>query len=91
MINYTKIGEMVLHPTKRKILEALSNSDAPLSPNYLAGFIGEPLGNVSYHVNELAGRNERSRFRECPVLELVDTKPRRGALEHLYAVSREYR
>jgi hypothetical protein len=45
------------------------------SPSELADALGEPLGNVSYHVRIL---------RELDCLELVRTEPRRGALEHFY-------
>jgi DNA-binding transcriptional ArsR family regulator len=45
------------------------------SPSELADALGEPLGNVSYHVRIL---------RELDCIELVRTEPRRGALEHFY-------
>jgi hypothetical protein len=45
------------------------------SPSELADALGEPLGNVSYHVRIL---------RELDCLELVRTETRRGALEHFY-------
>jgi hypothetical protein len=45
------------------------------SPSELAGELGEPLGNVSYHVRTLA---------ELKCIELVRTTPRRGAVEHHY-------
>jgi hypothetical protein len=45
------------------------------SPSELPDALGEPLGNVSYHVRIL---------RELDCIELVRTEPRRGALEHFY-------
>jgi len=45
------------------------------SPSELADALGEPLGNVSYHVRVP---------RQLDCLELVRTEPRRGALEHFY-------
>jgi hypothetical protein len=45
------------------------------SPNQLAQELGEPLGNVSYHVKTLL---------EYDCVELVKTEPRRGAVEHFY-------
>jgi hypothetical protein len=45
------------------------------SPNQLAQELGEPLGNVSYHVKTLL---------EFDCVELVKTEPRRGAVEHFY-------
>jgi hypothetical protein len=45
------------------------------SPNQLSQELGEPLGNVSYHVKTLL---------EFDCVELVKTEPRRGAVEHFY-------
>ena len=45
------------------------------SPNELSRELGDPLGNVSYHVRIL---------RELDCVELVRTEQRRGALEHYY-------
>jgi len=45
------------------------------SPNQLSRELGEPLGNVSYHVKTLL---------EYDCIELVKTEPRRGAVEHFY-------
>jgi hypothetical protein len=52
------------------------------SPNELAKKLGEPLTNVSYHVRML---------HDLGCIELVQTEPRRGALEHYYrAVMRPF-
>jgi DNA-binding transcriptional ArsR family regulator len=61
------------HPTRVQILEALQGRTA--SPTALAHEFLEPLGVVSYHVNVLL---------EVECIELVRTKPRRGAIEHFY-------
>jgi DNA-binding transcriptional ArsR family regulator len=61
------------HPLRQRILIALNRRVS--SPNQLANELGEPLGNVSYHVKVLA---------ECEAIELVDTRPVRGAVEHFY-------
>jgi hypothetical protein len=45
------------------------------SPNELAKKLDEPLTNVSYHVRML---------HDLGCIELVETEPRRGALEHYY-------
>jgi DNA-binding transcriptional ArsR family regulator len=45
------------------------------SPSELAEELGEPLGNVSYHVRLL---------HELGLIDLVGTTPRRGAIEHHY-------
>ena len=69
----TKLMKALAHPLRQQILAALSERVA--SPSELAEEIGEPLGNVSYHVRMLVDL-------EC--IELVSTTPRRGALEHHY-------
>lgn len=45
------------------------------SPNELARELREPIGNVAYHVRCLV---------ELGAIEMVDTKPVRGATEHFY-------
>jgi DNA-binding transcriptional ArsR family regulator len=62
------------HPTRVRALTILTERVA--SPKEIAAEIGEPVvGNVSHHVNALA---------EDGLVELVDTKQRRGATEHFY-------
>lgn len=61
------------HPLRQRILIALNTKVA--SPSELSKELGEPLGNVSYHVKILA---------ECEAIELVRTAPVRGAVEHFY-------
>lgn len=61
------------HPLRQRILIALNTRVA--SPSELSKELGEPLGNVSYHVKILA---------ECEAIELVKTAPVRGAVEHFY-------
>ena len=68
-----RIVKALSHPLRTSILQLLSEGVA--SPNEMAKALGEPLGNVSYHVRILLEH-------EC--IELVETKPRRGALEHFY-------
>ena len=53
------------------------DSDAA-SPTKLASRLGVPLGTMSYHVRCLAGLG---------LLELVGSRPRRGALEHVYELT----
>jgi DNA-binding transcriptional ArsR family regulator len=45
------------------------------SPNEISKELGESVGHVSYHIKVL---------KECECIELVDTAPRRGAMEHYY-------
>lgn len=66
-------AKCISHPLRRRILDLLASR--PISPNALAVALDEPLTNVSYHVRQLA---------ELGAIELVDAKPRRGALEHYY-------
>jgi DNA-binding transcriptional ArsR family regulator len=61
------------HPLRIDILRLLDTGIA--SPSELAERIGAPLGNVSYHVRFLA---------RVGLIELCDTRPRRGAVEHYY-------
>jgi hypothetical protein len=56
-----------------QLLAALNEGVA--SPNELAKKLDEPLTNVSYHVRML---------HDLGTIELVETEPRRGALEHYY-------
>ena len=68
-----RLVERLAHPLRLEILRLLNRHEA--SPNEIAGELGEPLGNVSYHVRML------HKF-DC--VELVRTTPRRGAVEHFY-------
>jgi DNA-binding transcriptional ArsR family regulator len=68
------------HPLRQRILHSLGEGVA--SPSELSKKLGEPLGNVSYHVKILS---------ECKAIELVRTAPVRGAVEHFYrATTRPY-
>ena len=69
-----RLAKAFSHPLRVRILQRLNESGAG-SPNALAQALGEPLGNVSYHVRVL---------RELNCVELIRTEPRRGALEHFY-------
>lgn len=69
----TKLMKALAHPLRQQLLMALSEKVA--SPSELAEELGEPLGNVSYHVRMLV---------DLGCIELVSTTPRRGALEHHY-------
>ena len=61
------------HPLRIEIMRELQ--DGVASPSQIAERIGAPLGNVSYHVRFLA---------RVGLIELCDTQPRRGAVEHYY-------
>ena len=69
-----RLAKALSHPLRQRILQRL-NEGGVQSPNELSRELGDPLGNVSYHVRIL---------RELDCVELVRTEQRRGALEHYY-------
>jgi DNA-binding transcriptional ArsR family regulator len=69
----SRLAKALAHPLRVQLLAQLNQEVA--SPNVLAKKLGEPLTNVSYHVRML---------HDLGCIELVDTEPRRGALEHYY-------
>ena len=69
-----RLAKALSHPLRQRILQRL-NEGGIRSPNELSRELGDPLGNVSYHVRIL---------RELDCVELVRTEQRRGALEHYY-------
>jgi DNA-binding transcriptional ArsR family regulator len=71
-----KVVKALGHPLRRRILAALDGRVA--SPSELADEFGEQIGNLSYHFKTL----ER-----LDLIELVETTPRRGAIEHRYRAS----
>jgi hypothetical protein len=65
------------HELRRRILRAMFDDDAEtISPRRLSQQLHEPLSNVSYHVRILA---------DCGAIELVDTEPVRGSMQHFYS------
>jgi DNA-binding transcriptional ArsR family regulator len=72
-IDETRVAKALSHPLRAQILGILEQRRA--SPNRLAEELGEPLGNVAYHVRTLL---------DMKLIKLVDTAPRRGATEHYY-------
>jgi DNA-binding transcriptional ArsR family regulator len=68
-----RLAKALSHPLRAHVLAILNERVA--SPNQIANELQEPLGNVSYHVKTLA---------EMGCIELVNTEPRRGAIEHFY-------
>ena len=69
----SRLAKALAHPLRVQLLAALNEGVA--SPNELAKRLEEPLTNVSYHVRML---------HDLGCIELVETEPRRGALEHYY-------
>ena len=74
-----RLAKALSHPLRQRILRRL-NEGGVRSPNELSQELGDPLGNVSYHVRIL---------RELDCVELVRTEQRRGALEHYYRATAE--
>lgn len=75
-----KLVKAFAHPLRMQILTILDRKVA--SPNELSQELNEGISQVSYHVKVL---------KELECIELVDTKPRRGAVEHFYrAITRPY-
>ncbi len=63
------------HPLRIQILQILGNG--PSSPKQISDLLGEPLSNVSYHARVLS---------KCNCIQLIETRPARGAVEHIYQV-----
>jgi DNA-binding transcriptional ArsR family regulator len=68
------LAKALSHPLRQRILERLS-AGGDASPTQLARLLDAPLPNVAYHVRILL---------QFGCVELVRTRPRRGALEHYY-------
>ena len=64
------------HPVRVEILQALHGRVA--SPAELSREIGQRPAVVSYHASTLL---------KCGCLELVDSRPQRGAVENFFAVA----
>lgn len=66
------------HPLRLRIMETLAEGEA--SPSQLAAEFGVNLTGLSYHVRALL---------DAGLLRRTRTRPRRGAIEHFYAVHAE--
>jgi DNA-binding transcriptional ArsR family regulator len=71
------LARTLAHPLRVRVLSAAIRG-GDVSPRRLADELGEPLGNLSYHVRALA---------KAGLIELKSTAQRRGAVEHFYAVT----
>ncbi len=63
------------HPLRKELLRLYIKETDKLSPKELSDFTKQPLSCVGWHIRVLA---------ENKAVELVTTKPRRGAVEHFY-------
>jgi DNA-binding transcriptional ArsR family regulator len=68
-----KVIKALAHPVRAQALAILNERVA--SPNEIAQELDQGVGHISYHINVL---------KECECIELVETVPRRGAVEHFY-------
>jgi DNA-binding transcriptional ArsR family regulator len=69
----TTLGAVVAHPLRSRCLTLLAERTA--SPVEIATELDENLGNVSYHIRKLW---------KSGVVEIVEERPVRGAMEHFY-------
>jgi DNA-binding transcriptional ArsR family regulator len=69
----TTLAAIVAHPTRARCFSILAERTA--SPVEIAQEIGKDVGHVGYHVRKL---------QELNLIELVDERPVRGAVEHFY-------
>src|SRR5258707_12612961 len=69
----TTLAAIVAHPTRVRCFSILAERIA--SPVEIAQEIGKDVGHVGYHVRKL---------QELNLIELVDERPVRGAVEHFY-------
>jgi DNA-binding transcriptional ArsR family regulator len=69
----TTLAVIVAHPTRARCFSILAERTA--SPVEIAQEIGKDVGHVGYHVRKL---------QEMNLIELVDERPVRGAVEHFY-------
>jgi len=64
------------HPLRKRLLRFYVEADGTLSPKELTVLADDPkISNIGYHVRVLA---------EKGAVELVETQPRRGSVEHFY-------
>lgn len=76
----TTLAAIVAHPTRARAFMILAERTA--SPVEIAQEIGKDVGHVGYHVRKL---------QQLGLIELVDERPVRGAVEHFYrAITRPF-
>jgi DNA-binding transcriptional ArsR family regulator len=76
----TTLAAIVAHPTRVRCFMILAERTA--SPVEIAQQIGRDVGHVGYHVRKL---------QQLDLIELVDERPVRGAVEHFYrAIERPF-
>lgn len=78
-IDWAKRGEAKEHKLRKRIFAIMLDGKLH-SPNTLSKALGEPLGNVAYHIKILL---------EDETLLFIKGIPRRGAMEHFYRINKE--
>jgi len=77
-VNWELLARANTHPLRVSILEVLSiDQGRTLSPKDLSLELQAPLSTVNYHVTEL---------RCSDLVEVVDERQVRGAIEHFYRI-----
>lgn len=75
-MNWERLARANTHPLRVSVLEVLHiDDDRILSPKDLSLELQAPLSTVNYHVTEL---------RRSSLVEVVDERQVRGAMEHFY-------
>ncbi|HEY5815045.1 MAG TPA: helix-turn-helix domain-containing protein [Solirubrobacterales bacterium] len=75
-MNWERLARANTHPLRVSILEVLSlDGGRILSPKDLSLELRAPLSTVNYHVTELRHSN---------LVEVIDERQVRGAIEHFY-------
>jgi DNA-binding transcriptional ArsR family regulator len=81
-LSLVDLAKGLSHPVRLAIVNQMRLCDGTSSPKELAAQLSLPLGRVSYHVRTL---------RALGLLELVETIPRRGTVEHRYLLTPQVR
>ncbi len=66
---------LLQHPLRKRLLSLYVKEGGILSPKELTDFTKQHISNVGYHVRVLA---------EHGAVKLIETRPRRGSVEHFY-------
>jgi DNA-binding transcriptional ArsR family regulator len=73
-----RLAKALSHSVRAQALSVIA--DGPASPKQVAERLGVDIRNVAYHVRVLQRL-------EC--IELVETRQRRGAVEHIYKIAEQ--
>lgn len=77
-LDWERLARAEAHPIRLAVIEKMSAAPKDWSPNLLSRELDIPLSDLAYHVK---------RLRDAGLLVLVRTRPRRGAVEHFYALA----